>query len=415
MKTFTTTIALLAGLTIGAQSAELQIRITMDQNLTGATWTNSMTLDFSQYGSHFSDGLDMTSVITNSSVAYPFTINSSYQSLLVRDARPNLYADRDFDFGVWNNTPGNLHIKAEWTNASDSLLYDVIFIENGNEHNMYSEQTFPIAADTLYSIRYTIRLAPKMRAQGFAESCYGSNDGSVYAKSPSPFWSMEVYYNSVYQSTIDVTGIDTLLTGLTQGNYSFVYMLMSQPIDTQAVTVSGQAQIISSATLSDATPAVNQSVDFTNTSTGATTYFWDFGDGFTSTTASPSHAYLTADTYTVTLTAYNAASCTGTSTYVVTAGAPSIQGPPSNLTNRNGNENEMARVITTVQSQNNNAALSVTGDATISQFSVYSANGQLLYGSTGSDKTFTYETPGIYLIQIVYSDGTAESKLWYLN
>lgn len=44
---------------------------------------------------------------------------------------------------------------------------------------------------------------------------------------------------------------------------------------------------------------------FTNSSTGATSYLWDFGDGNTSTEESPTHVYATHDIYTVTLTATN--------------------------------------------------------------------------------------------------------------
>jgi PKD repeat protein len=46
-------------------------------------------------------------------------------------------------------------------------------------------------------------------------------------------------------------------------------------------------------------------VNFTNQSTNATSWEWDFGDGGTSAAQSPSHEYATG-TYTVTLTAYNA-------------------------------------------------------------------------------------------------------------
>ncbi|MEL6851747.1 MAG: PKD domain-containing protein [Bacteroidota bacterium] len=42
-------------------------------------------------------------------------------------------------------------------------------------------------------------------------------------------------------------------------------------------------------------------VDFTNTSQQATTYFWDFGDGNTSTAASPQHTYTDPGIYTVQL------------------------------------------------------------------------------------------------------------------
>ncbi|TDT38747.1 PKD repeat protein [Maribacter spongiicola] len=44
---------------------------------------------------------------------------------------------------------------------------------------------------------------------------------------------------------------------------------------------------------------------FTNSSTGATSFEWNFGDGNTSTEETPTHIYESADTYTVTLTATN--------------------------------------------------------------------------------------------------------------
>jgi len=46
-------------------------------------------------------------------------------------------------------------------------------------------------------------------------------------------------------------------------------------------------------------------VTFTNTSTGATTYNWHFGDGNTSASTNPSNIYTAPGTYTVTLTATN--------------------------------------------------------------------------------------------------------------
>jgi PKD repeat protein len=46
-------------------------------------------------------------------------------------------------------------------------------------------------------------------------------------------------------------------------------------------------------------------VAFSNNSTTATTYNWNFGDGQTSTEASPNHVYSAIGTYTVTLIANN--------------------------------------------------------------------------------------------------------------
>ncbi len=49
----------------------------------------------------------------------------------------------------------------------------------------------------------------------------------------------------------------------------------------------------------------SMTLDFNNTSTGATSYQWNFGDGSTSTSKDPSHEYTTSGTFTVTLTATN--------------------------------------------------------------------------------------------------------------
>jgi PKD repeat protein len=46
-------------------------------------------------------------------------------------------------------------------------------------------------------------------------------------------------------------------------------------------------------------------VNFTNQSSGATSYSWTFGDGGTSTATNPSHTYTSAGTFTVALTATN--------------------------------------------------------------------------------------------------------------
>ncbi|HRH38469.1 MAG TPA: PKD domain-containing protein, partial [Flavobacteriales bacterium] len=59
-------------------------------------------------------------------------------------------------------------------------------------------------------------------------------------------------------------------------------------------------------------------VNYVNTSTGATTYLWDFGDGTTSTAFSPQHTYTNTtfflDIHTISLTAFSPAGCQSTVT-----------------------------------------------------------------------------------------------------
>jgi len=59
-------------------------------------------------------------------------------------------------------------------------------------------------------------------------------------------------------------------------------------------------------------------VDFTDNSTGSpVTYIWDFGDGNTSSIASPSHAYATTGQYVVCLTVINAAGCSNSTCHTI--------------------------------------------------------------------------------------------------
>jgi hypothetical protein len=68
-------------------------------------------------------------------------------------------------------------------------------------------------------------------------------------------------------------------------------------------------------------PAVGQSVTFTPTVSGGTapySYSWDFGDGSSSTSASPSHVYSTAGTFTVKLNVTDANNIVATASHTVT-------------------------------------------------------------------------------------------------
>lgn len=67
----------------------------------------------------------------------------------------------------------------------------------------------------------------------------------------------------------------------------------------------------------------NNVVNFTNTSQNGTTYFWDFGDGSTSTDLNPSHIYLSEGTWNVMLVSSNAG-CSDTTYFSVNSSMAAI-------------------------------------------------------------------------------------------
>jgi PKD repeat protein len=91
---------------------------------------------------------------------------------------------------------------------------------------------------------------------------------------------------------------------------------------------SGQYASMPSAsfTVSSASPDVNQTVAFTDTSTGnPTTWSWSFGDGTVSPVQNSIHAFTGAGSYNVTLTVSNAAGSNSVSHVVNVSSVPAIQ------------------------------------------------------------------------------------------
>ncbi len=96
---------------------------------------------------------------------------------------------------------------------------------------------------------------------------------------------------------------------------SLLFVFLFAFIDTKAVTANFTSDYISGCA-----PLV---VHFTNTSTGASSYSWDLGNGTNSTLTNVSGSYLTPGTYTVILTAYSG-STSSTHTITITVFASPI-------------------------------------------------------------------------------------------
>ena len=111
-------------------------------------------------------------------------------------------------------------------------------------------------------------------------------------------------------------------------------------VATESITVNAASGGTPVANFTDTTSGLTASFTNTSTDTGGTisSYAWTFGDGGTSTSASPSHTYTAAGTYTVSLKVTDNTGATSTKSGSVTVTAPS-GGTFSNNTKKAINDN----------------------------------------------------------------------------
>jgi uncharacterized repeat protein (TIGR01451 family) len=137
------------------------------------------------------------------------------------------------------------------------------------------------------------------------------------------------YLWSFGDGTTDTTGSPTHV--YTQAGVYTVSLTVNNGVSTETLTKTGYltvTELLAAGFSADpVTGTVPLTVTFTNSSTGASTYLWTFGDGSTSTATNPTHVYTQAGVYTVTLTASNEGSSdTLTRTHYITATETPVAG-----------------------------------------------------------------------------------------
>ena len=170
------------------------------------------------------------------------------------------------------------------------------------------------------------------------------------------------------------------------GNYN-VTLTATNAFGSDAITKTNYVQVIAAP---DAffTADINLNVvNFTNLSNNATSYFWDFGDGGTSTQHSPTHIYATGGVYTVVLTAFN--NC-GSDTHTLTITI--VIGPTANFI---GIPTSGCQPLT-VQFINQSSANSTS-------FEWFFPGGNPSF-STAQDPVVVYDNAGVYSVTLIASN-----------
>jgi len=183
----------------------------------------------------------------------------------------------------------------------------------------------------------------------------------------------------------------------TPGSYN-VTLIVSNSAGSDTITQNNFV-VVSNMPTAGFTSSVNgTNVSFTNTSTNATSYSWNFGDGGNSTQPNPTHNYATDGVYTVVLSATNACG-TVTSTQTVTIVTPPTAG--FSATNTSG------CAPLTVQFTNQSSPNSNTF--------AWSFPGGNPSSSSAQSPSVQYATPGTYNVTLIVSNSAGSDTITQTN
>lgn len=154
--------------------------------------------------------------------------------------------------------------------------------------------------------RFYINMNPALKVSASDESCTGTDGSILLQQDGSKKWNYRIVSaGQVIYSGLSFNG-SISFRGLTAGEYlveltdQYGYRVL------KSIQINGVQHVTSDFKPSEYASAIQQPIHFSNYSTGATDYEWNFGDGTVITgVAEPVHSYLHEGTYTVTLRAFN--------------------------------------------------------------------------------------------------------------
>jgi PKD repeat protein len=139
-------------------------------------------------------------------------------------------------------------------------------------------------------------------------------------------------------------------------------------------------------------------VTFSNTSTGATFYSWEFGDGGTSVLTNPEHIYQQGGTYTISLTATN-----GAKQNVITK-TISILNRPTKV--------KMTKLTLTDFPESDNGAGWDTNSAPDIYFEVQNSDQNTLFSSGYKENLLITQLPASYSVGLPYTFNSLTSTYY---
>ncbi len=188
----------------------------------------------------------------------------------------------------------------------------IVQLKNSAGTTLQSATVYMAAGESRVTLNFNIPVGTNMRL-----AC-GTSDPNMYRDISG------ITFPYVLDNKISITGTNA---GTSIRYYYYYDWEIESPSCTSART-QATATVLTPAPVAQFTytPA-NLTINFTNTSTNGTSYYWNFGDGSTSIQVSPSHTFPGNGNYSVMLVASN--NCTSDTTYQsvqVTGAGYTIQG-----------------------------------------------------------------------------------------
>jgi PKD repeat protein len=445
MKTLSTlaVIATLFSANVFAQTGPTvqALTITVTSNTTGQPV--STTLEFLANGNRDFDAVDSTDM-PNPHISFagnteqlepvfPFTLTHDKIFIDRFNSMPVIDRNLDIDLGIkadFDDTV-TIHAAALMGNVISNLPYNeiisAVYLEDLNSGEIFqilnnnATVAVPLNTGSDLALNYTLHVTVKPRTLASPVTCFDAANGSISFHNPHDSqWTCTMYLSGVPVLSSLIFSADTVLNNL-QSNYYDVTIYNGEGFlaDSERIFVSSPAEVIANFTIASGNSAeINDAVLFTNTSSGADSYNWSFGDSTFETLSNPNHTYTATGTYAVTLTAMNDGGCISSFTDSILVSNPALFHQLPHIADRSSNSpadptlrTGHAPDVNIVTAENK---ITLNQNATPQQINiqVLNANGQLISTTSTTDASFTLELPGlgIYIINIASSTGEVMTK-----
>ncbi len=187
--------------------------------------------------------------------------------------------------------------------STNETTQSITVSTSGNYTTVFTDANGCKATSNVISVNVSNAPVPTIQNSGATALCQGQTVTLTASDADSYLWSTNETTKSITVNSGGVYSVTTTNSNACNGVGTSATVTISvtpQPVANGSYTISN-----------------GNVVSFTNTSTNATSYDWDFGDFNSSSAANPLHVYPDNNPYTVTLTAKNGI-CSSTKTFNIT-------------------------------------------------------------------------------------------------